>query len=83
MTQGDPVQPANITFDPVQIYPSTTTASTRGAALATYLSSIAQATHWAECAVPANSTQTWYNASLGELYTNFTSMQANRPDGGG
>lgn len=76
MTQGDPVQPANISFNPVQIYPSGTTASTVGAALATYLSGIAQATNWAECAVTTNSSETWYNVSLGELYTNFTSLKA-------
>lgn len=76
MTQGDPVQPANITFNPVQIYPSGTTASTVGAALATYLSSIAQATNWAECADETKSSEAWYNKSLGDLYTNFTSMHA-------
>ena len=76
MTQGTTPQPANIYFNPVQIYPSTTTASTRGAALATYLSNIAQATNWAECAVATNSSQSWYNASLGILYTNFTGMKA-------
>ena len=76
MTQGTTPQPTNITFDPVQIYPSTTTPSTHGAALATYLSSIAQATNWAGCANATNSSETWYNASLGDLYTNFTRMQA-------
>ena len=76
MSQGTTPQPANITFNPVQIYPSSTTASTVGEALATYLSSIAKATNWAECADDANSSQSWYNASLGELYTNFISMHA-------
>lgn len=77
MTQETTPQPANITFNPVQIYPSSTTASTVGEALATYLSGIAQATNWAECAdATTNSTQPWYNASLGELYNNFTSMKA-------
>lgn len=77
MSQETNPQPANITFNPVQIYPSSTTASTVGEALATYLSSIAQATNWAGCAdATTNSTQPWYNASLGELYTNFTSMKA-------
>ena len=76
MTQGDPVQPANITFNPVQIYPSSTTASTVGAALATYLTNIARATNWAECADENNKNETWYNKSLGDLYTNFISMHA-------
>ena len=74
MTEG---QPSAITFDPVQIYPaSTTTASSVGAALATYLTTIAQAANWAGCAVATNSAETWYNASLGELYSKFTSMKA-------
>lgn len=76
MSQGTTPQPDNITFNPVQIYPSSTTASTVGEALAIYLSSIAKATNWAECTDDANSSQSWYNASLGELYTNFISMRA-------
>ena len=73
MTSG---QPSAIKFDPVQTYPSTTTASTVGASLATYLTNIAQATNWSGCTDNSNSAQTWYNASLGDLYTKFTSMKA-------
>jgi hypothetical protein len=81
MTEG---QPQAITFDPVQIYPSTTTASTVGAALANYLSSIAAAADatdanitWAGCSdATTNSSKSWYNASLGDLYTKFIGMKA-------
>ena len=73
MTSG---QPSAIKFDPVQTYPSTTNASTVGASLATYLTNIAQATNWSGCTDNSNSAQTWYNASLGDLYTKFTSMKA-------
>lgn len=70
MTNG---QPADIAFSPVQIY---STASTKGAALATYLTGIAQATHWADCAESSNLAESWYNASLGELYNNFKGLKA-------
>lgn len=81
MTEG---QPGAIKFDPVQIYPSTTTASTVGAALATYLTSIAAAADatdasitWAGCSdATTNSGKAWYNASLGDLYTKFIGMKA-------
>lgn len=69
-------EPANIKFTPTQVYPTGTTASTVGAALATYMSSIANAEHWAECAVAANSGETWYNAALGALYTKFIGQKA-------
>ena len=61
---------------------------TKGVALADYVTLIAaaaadQTTYpgatWAACADPANHTtanQAWYNANLGELYTNFTAMKA-------
>jgi hypothetical protein len=41
-----------------------------------YLTQIAAATHWADCANTANSSQSWYNAGLGELYKVFTSNHA-------
>lgn len=69
-------EPANITFDLDQIYPSSITPSSVGTALAAYLSQIAQANHWADCAVSTNSNQTWYNAGLGDLYTNFITLKA-------
>ena len=69
-------QPGTITFTPLQTYPSSTTASTVGEALATYISNIAKAEHWAECGTEANKTQSWYNLGLSDLYTKFTSMKA-------
>lgn len=73
MTEG---QPSAIKFDPVQIYPTETTPSTVGAALAAYLSNIAQVANWEGCANTANSGETWYNSALGPLYTKFTGMKA-------
>lgn len=64
---------------------------TIGNALATYVSLIAAASSdngttdnteddipniWAKCANSANSTQSWYNSGLGQMYTAFTSMRA-------
>ena len=66
----------DITFSPEQIYPSGTAASAVGAALATYLTNIAQAENWAKCADDANSAQTWYNSGLGALYTKFIDLKA-------
>ena len=66
----------DITFSPEQIYPSGTTASTVGTALATYLTNIARATNWAECADDNNSNQTWYNSGLGALYSKFIMLKA-------
>lgn len=72
------------------IVPNTPT-MTKGNALATYVSSIAAASSdngtidntdddianiWAKCANSANSTQSWYNSGLGQMYTAFTSMRA-------
>ena len=72
---------SGISFTPVQI--QATPVTTKGEALAAYVTSIAQAKDatdenitWAACANSANSEQTWYSAGLGELYTNFTSMKA-------
>lgn len=65
------------TFTPTPIVDNVST--TKGVALAAYVTDIASATNWAACADPANHTdanQAWYNANLGELYTNFTSMKA-------
>lgn len=78
INESNPYEPANIQFTPTQVYPTGTTASTVGTALATYMSTIAQAEHWADCAVPANNTatNTWYNAALGALYTKFTEQKA-------
>lgn len=72
MTEG---QPSAIKFDLVQTNSSSTVSSV-GTAIATYLSNIAKATNWAGCADPTNSSQGWYNASLGYLYLKFTSMKA-------
>ena len=70
-------KPSSIKFTPVQIYSETSLPTgSAGLALAAYLSQIAQATHWADCAVSTNSGQTWYNAGLGELYTNFVTLKA-------
>ena len=70
-------EPSSIKFTPLQIYSETTLPEgSAGTALATYLSQIAQATHWADCAVSTNSNQTWYNAGLGELYTKFITLKA-------
>jgi len=72
---------SGISFTPVQI--QATPVTTKGEALAAYVTSIAQAKDatdenitWAACANSANSEKTWYSAGLGELYTNFTSMKA-------
>lgn len=72
---------SGISFTPVPIASSLVT--TKGTALAEYVTSIAQAKDatdenitWAACANSANSAQTWYSAGLGELYTNFTRMKA-------
>ncbi len=72
MTEG---QPSAIKFDLFQINASSTVSEV-GTAIATYLSNIAKATNWAGCADPTNSSQAWYNASLGYLYLKFTSMKA-------
>jgi len=72
MTEG---QPSAIKFDLVQTNASSTVSSV-GTKIAEYLSNIAKATNWAGCADPTNSSQAWYNASLGYLYLKFTSMKA-------
>ena len=64
-----------IKFDLVQTNSAASVGST-GEALATYISNIAQAEHWAECGAEANKTQSWYNLGLSDLYTKFTSMKA-------
>ena len=72
MTSG---QPNEIQFDPVQTYPSTTSASTVGAALATYLSSIAQAGSFSS----ETKQSTWEattNTGLKDLYDKFVSLKA-------
>ncbi|MBO7129372.1 MAG: hypothetical protein J6W05_06335 [Prevotella sp.] len=73
----------DITFSPEQIYPTGTTPSAVGAALATYLTNIAKAEHWAECATPSDATDyatisanTWFNSGLGALYTKFIELKA-------
>lgn len=68
-------EPGTITFTPVQTYQGTESAT--GEHLAYYLTQIAQATHWADCADENNniSTNTWYNAGLGDLYTKFTRLK--------
>lgn len=72
MTEG---QPSAIKFDLVQTN-ALSTVSSVGTKIADYLSNIAKATNWAGCADPTNSSQAWYNASLGYLYLKFTSMKA-------
>ena len=81
---------SDITFTPTPIVPNTPD-MTKGNALATYVSLIAAASSdngttdntgddieniWAKCANSANSTQSWYNSGLGQMYTAFTSMRA-------
>ena len=81
---------AGITFTPTPIL-TTTPDITKGTALATYVSSIAAASSdngtpdnttddieyiWAKCANSSNENESWYNAGLGELYTEFTKMKA-------
>ena len=72
---------SSISFSPKPIVTSVT--KTKGDALATYVTSIAQAKDatdatitWAACAKEANSGQAWYNTGLGQLYTNFTNLKA-------
>ena len=83
---------SGISFTPTPITTATAIAAdTKGAALATYVSSIAAASSdngtpddtsddiasiWAKCANSANSGESWYNAGLGAMYTAFTSMKA-------
>lgn len=72
---------SGISFTPVQI--QATPVTTKGDALAAYVTSIAQAKDatdatitWAGCADEANKLEAWYSVGLGQLYTNFTSMKA-------
>jgi len=69
---------SGVKFTPVPI--KNGIVSTKGAALATYVQSIANATDgaasWKGCADANNSGETWYNAGLGDLWKNFTSMKA-------
>lgn len=66
MTQGTTPNPANIVFDLDPTY-TANSASTVGAALATYLTNIAKATGWSDCAE---------GTGLGDLYKNFISLKA-------
>ncbi len=70
-------QTSDIFFNPTQIQPTPTT--TVGEALAAYVTTIAAAADgdaaWWKCTDPANSTQTWYNAGLGDMYRSFTSLK--------
>lgn len=67
---------SDIFFSPTQI--QKTPVTTKGVALATYVSNIAKAADgdaaWYKCTDASNSTQTWYSAALGDLYTSFTSL---------
>lgn len=65
--------PANIAFDLDLIYPSTTTASTVGAALAAYLTQIAQAGGMTSSASAWESTT---NSGLKDLYDKFITLKA-------
>ena len=62
----DAPNPTNTAFELEQIYPDGATASTVGAALATYLSTIAQAEGW----------KTSDNTGLKQLYDNFVKLKA-------
>ena len=72
---------SGIFFNPTQIKATPTT--TVGEALAAYVTAIAAAKvgdgatdgAWWKCTDPANSTQTWYNAGLGDMYRSFTSLK--------
>ena len=69
------INPSNIAFDLEQIYPSSTTASTVGAALATYLTSIAKAGSFDE----STHQSTWEattNTGLKDLYDKFITLKA-------
>ena len=78
---------SGITFSPTPILGSSGPTTTKGEALAAYVSSIAAASYdtdgtandvefiWAKCANSNNSNEAWYNAALGEMYTAFTSMK--------
>ena len=83
---GDADEITAKTFTPTPIVNSVNT--TKGVAIATYVSNIAAAAAadqtaypgatWAACADPANHTvanQAWYNADLGDRYTAFTSLK--------
>jgi len=73
---------SGIFFNPTQIQATPTT--TVGEKLAAYVTAIAAAKvgddatdgAWWKCTNPANSTQTWYNAGLGDMYRSFTSLKA-------
>ncbi|MCR4603316.1 MAG: hypothetical protein K5683_07280 [Prevotella sp.] len=70
----DDAEIGTIAFSPVKIWNPSTYQDDVADALAAYVTSIAAATHWADCANSANNTEAnkaWYNAGLGELYTNF------------
>ena len=69
---------SGVKFTPVPIKDEIV--SMKGAALATYVQNIANASSgaasWKGCADANNSGETWYNAGLGDLWKNFTSMKA-------
>ena len=74
-TPKDAPNPTNIAFELDQVYPTGTTASTVGAALATYLTQIAQAGGF-NSGTKKSAWEASDNAGLQELYTNFKSLKA-------
>ena len=71
----DAPNPANIAFDLEQIYPSSTTASTVGAALADYLSQIAQAGGF-DSSTKKSAWEATDNTGLKDLYAKFITLKA-------
>ena len=67
--------PENIAFELDQIYPTGTTTSTVGAALATYLTQIAKAGGFSS-ETKKSAWEASDNTGLKELYTNFVSLKA-------
>lgn len=74
-TPKDAPNPTNIAFELDQVYPTGTTASTVGAALAAYLTQIAQAGGF-NSGTKKSAWEASDNAGLQELYTNFVSIKA-------
>jgi hypothetical protein len=74
-TPKDAPNPTNIAFELDQVYPTGTTASTVGAALAAYLTQIAQAGGF-DSGTKMSAWEASDNAGLKELYTNFKNLTA-------
>lgn len=74
-TPKDAPNPTNIAFELDQVYPTGTTTSTVGAALAAYLTQIAQAGGF-DSGTKKSAWEASDNDGLKELYTNFVSLKA-------